>query len=58
MPRLYNKDQLPLWESLETAVTRVEVGVRWLPVCEDKILRAEECPTLEDVTKQCSEHRD
>jgi myo-inositol catabolism protein IolC len=24
VPKLYNEDQLPLWESLETAIRRVE----------------------------------
>jgi hypothetical protein len=34
-----------------------EVGVRWLPACEDVIPGAEERPLLEDVTKQRNEHR-
>jgi hypothetical protein len=32
--RLYNKSQLPLEKSLETAVGRVEVGVGWPPSWE------------------------
>jgi hypothetical protein len=35
VPRLYNEAQLPLVKSLETAVRRVDVGVRWPPTCED-----------------------
>jgi hypothetical protein len=34
VPRLYNESQLPLEMNLETAVRRVEVGVRWPPVWE------------------------
>jgi hypothetical protein len=43
--RLYDKDQKRL-------------GVRQLPACEDVSPKEEECPLLEDVTKQSSENRD
>jgi hypothetical protein len=42
VPRLYNE----------------EVGVKWLSACKDIIPEAEECPLLEDITKQCIEVRD
>jgi hypothetical protein len=32
--------------------------VRWTPACEDVSPGAEECPLLEDITKQRSEDRD
>jgi hypothetical protein len=46
VPGLYDEDQLPLCDNLETAVRRVEVGVRWPSACEDVIPVAEECPLL------------
>jgi hypothetical protein len=58
VPRLYNKDQQPLEKSLERAVTRAGGCVRWTPVCEGVSPEAEECPLLEDVTKQRSEDCD
>jgi hypothetical protein len=59
VPRLYNKDQVPLQVSPETAVRRVEeVGVRWLSGCKDMSLQAEECLLLEATTKECSEDHD
>jgi hypothetical protein len=33
--RLYNKDQLPLSDSLETAVEEYKLDVRWSPACEE-----------------------
>jgi hypothetical protein len=35
-----------------------EVGVKWLPACEDVSPEAEEHPLLGDITKQSSEDRD
>jgi hypothetical protein len=56
--RLYNEDQLPLRESLETAVRRVEVGVRWPPACEDVKPGSRGSSTVESVTKQRREDLD
>jgi hypothetical protein len=47
---LCKEDELPLRESLQTAVTRVEFGVRWPPVFEDVRPGAEDPSLLNDVT--------
>jgi hypothetical protein len=57
VPRLYNEDQLPLRESLETA-EEYTVGVRWPPACEGMNPGIEEIPLLESATKQRSEDRE
>jgi hypothetical protein len=51
MPKLYDKDQLPLQESPWTAV-------EWPPACEDVSPDADDRPLLEHVTKQGSEDDD
>jgi hypothetical protein len=53
VPRLYNEEQLPLWDSLETAVRRVGV---WCEMAASP--ESEKRPLLEDVTLQRSENRD
>jgi hypothetical protein len=56
---IYNKDQLPLLQSLETAVKKEKgFGVRWTPTCEEMNPGAEECLSLQDITEQSSEDRD
>jgi hypothetical protein len=42
VPRLYNGGQLPLEQSLETAVRRVEVVASQLPFSEDVSTEAED----------------
>lgn len=43
---------------LRQLLDKSEVGVRLAPACEDVSPEAEECPLLEDVTKQSTEDRD
>jgi hypothetical protein len=50
--RLYKENQLPLWNSLDTAVRRVRGGVRRPLDCEDVRPEVEERPLLEAATYQ------
>jgi hypothetical protein len=52
-----SEDQLPLRESLETAVRRVGVWCEMAASLREHEPRAEERPLLEGVTKQRSEDR-
>jgi hypothetical protein len=52
VPRLYNEDQLPLQESRDDR--RVGGWCEMVTACKDVSPGAEECPLLEDITKQCS----
>jgi hypothetical protein len=54
---IYNKDQLPLRVSLEMAVRRAG-GWCEMATSLQASLGAEDCPLLEDITKQHSEDCD
>jgi hypothetical protein len=57
VPRLYNEDQLPLRESLETAIGRVGGWCEMAASLREVSPGAEEHPLLQDVAKQRSDDR-
>jgi hypothetical protein len=58
MPRLYNEDCSHYGRVLRWQLEEQEFGVRLPPACEDVSSGSEECPLLEDVTKQRTEDRE